>query len=107
MLNSVYKSVRDMIVLLTVFITPEENCCNKLLLDVLDIRVEGRRDLLKEAAKDGEPIDVADERLESSPPKEEMEQVEGRRLDALDPGVRSIGTLRLVLETAAPYRWKS
>ena len=79
-----------------------------MLLDVLETSVEGRRDLLKVADMDGEPMEVAEERLESMPPNEEMEHVEGRRLEALEPGVRSIGTLLLVLATAAPcegYQW--
>ena len=69
---------------------------------MLDIKVDGRRFLLNAAEKEGDPIEVAEDRLESRPPKEDMEQVEGRLLEALEPGVSSMGTLRLVLATAAP-----
>lgn len=64
--------------------------------------MEGRLDLLNVADMEGDPMEAAEERLESMPPKDEMEQLDARRLEAPEPGVRSIGTLRLVLATAAP-----
>lgn len=91
-------------VILTVLTTPEESCCSRLLLELCEAKAEGRleEDLKLEVPR-GDPIEVMEDLLESNPPKEPMEQDEGRRLLTLEPlpGVRSIGTLRLLLAIAA------
>ena len=77
-----------------------ENCCKRFELEEFESSADGL--LLKEVVPNGDPMEAIDDRRESIPTNDPIEQVEGLLEEFPLPGVRSMGTLRLLAEMAAP-----